>query len=92
MKEDVKKIKVDFWDVQELACKILGLDYDLVCEDEQILYDEIYDELEIKLDRFQEIIERLLPLVAVSKSPTSNTLYKGFAHRENRTWLLKTEI
>lgn len=91
-KLEVKKAKVDFLDIEELACKILGLDYDAIDADTSIIEEEMFEQLEMSLEMFQDVLERLLPLVDKGKSPLTNEVYKGFADVEKQYWLLKTKV
>ncbi|MDT9499157.1 hypothetical protein [Capnocytophaga canimorsus] len=89
---EIKKAKVSIWDIEQLACKITGLDYDEIDADTSVIEDKLYEEFEIDLDNFAEIIARLLPLIDVGESPLTKKVYKGFADNENRCWLVKTEV
>lgn len=80
------------FEVEELACKITGLDYDEIDADTQIIEGKLMDELGVDLQQFQEIVERLLPLIMVNNSPLTKTIYKGFTDIEKSTWLVKTEV
>ena len=51
------------YDIEELACKILGLDIEDIDGDIQIIEDKMAEEYYIDLDTFRRIIERLLPLL-----------------------------
>lgn len=93
MKElEVKKCTTRIFDIEELACKILGIDYDEIDADTQIIEEKLNDEFYIDLDVFQEIISRLLPLIMVNESPLTNEVYKGFADIERSAWLVKTIV
>ena len=89
MNLNIEKVRVDSYEVEELACKILGIDYDEIDADVTIIEEEMMEQLDIDLEIFQDIIERLIPLVEVGQSPLTNELYKGFADTENSMWLLK---
>ncbi|MFK8302665.1 hypothetical protein ACI75Y_07110 [Capnocytophaga stomatis] len=89
---EIKKAKVSIWDIEQLACKITGLDYDEIDADTSVIEDKLYEEFEIDLDNFAKIISRLLPLIDVGKSPLTKKVYKGFADNENNCWLVKTEV
>jgi hypothetical protein len=89
MNLNIEKVRVDSYEVEELACKILGLDYDEIDAGESIIEEEMVEQLNIDLELFQDIIERLIPLIEVGQSPLTNEVYKGFADTENSMWLLK---
>ena len=42
-KIEIKKVKVDFFEMEELACKILGLDYDEIDADTSVIEEAMYD-------------------------------------------------
>mgnify|MGYP000949347412 CR=1 FL=1 len=88
----ILETRVDSYDIEELACKVLGLDYDKIDADTEKIEDKINEEFFIDLETFQRIVERLMPLVEKQKSDLTSTMLKGFADIENRTWLVKTEV
>lgn len=91
-KLEVKKAKVDFFEMEELACKILGLDYDEIDADTSVIEEEMYEQLEMSLEMFQDVLERLLPLVDRGESPLTGTQFKGFADLDKKCWLVRTEV
>ena len=50
------------------------------------------EEFFIDLDVFQDIVDRLLPLIDVGTSDLTNTKFKGFADVKKKCWLVKTEV
>ena len=88
---DYPKVHVDYLDLEELACKITGLDYDGIDADTEIIEEKLYDELNIDLYSFCEIVSRLLPLIDVGKSLLTEKSYKGFSNQKG-VWLVKTEV
>lgn len=80
------------FNIEELACKITGLDYDEIDADSQLIDEKLMDELGVDIQQFQGIIERLLPLVQIAHSGMTEKTYKGFADIENGLWLVKTEV
>jgi hypothetical protein len=93
-KNKIKRIKADWAEVAELACEITGTDEEAIYGDFDILEDRLYEELNIDFDSFHEIINRLLPLVDVGKSPLSGKHFKGFSKVEDGMgcWIVKAEI
>lgn len=89
---EIIKSKTHPFEIEELACKILGLDYEEIDADTQVIEDKMSEEFYIDLDIFQEIVSRLLPLVDVGRSELTGEGFKGFADVENKTWLVKTEV
>jgi hypothetical protein len=92
MSKNIKKANVRPFDVEELACKILGLDYDEIDADTQVIEEKLEEEFSIDLSVFGDIISRLLPLVDVGKSPLTGVIHRGFADVENKCWLVKEDI
>jgi hypothetical protein len=86
-KIEVVKSNVHPFAVEELACQILGVDYDEIDADTSIIEEELYNEFGIDLDIFGDIISRLLPLVDVGTSPLTEEKYKGFSN--GNIWLIK---
>ena len=73
---EVTRVKLGSLEVEELACKITGLDYDEIDADTGIINDELYGQLNIDLDDFTELIRRLLPLIDVVGSALLSDLMK----------------
>ena len=87
---EILKSKTHHFDIEELACKIIGLDYDEIDADTQVIEEKMSEEFYINLDTFQEIVSRLLPLVDVGASELTGTKFKGFANVEKGVWIVKT--
>lgn len=88
----IEKAKIDYIRLEELACKILGLDYDEISADTEVIDKVLWDELNVNMEEFAEIISRLLPLINIGERPISGEVFKGFADTENSTWLVKQKI
>ncbi|MGL4956592.1 MAG: hypothetical protein ACRC9X_05385 [Bacteroidales bacterium] len=88
----VKQIKVEMFDVEELACKITGLDYDEIDADTATIEERLYDDFGCYLEQFRIIIQRLLPLIDKGESPITGKVYKGFADTEKNCWIVKGEV
>ena len=87
---EVKKANVHQFDIEELACRILGIDYDEIDADTEIINEELYNQFETDLDNFQDIVNRLLPLIDVGESPITKEKYKGFS--TGNSWLAKVPV
>jgi hypothetical protein len=88
MEKKVKPVRVDSFDIEDLAIFILGLDENSEsCEIELALYEEF----ECTLESFSQIIAHLLPLCDVGESPLTKKVYRGFSDRKNQRWIIKTE-
>ena len=89
-REKVAKANVHQFDMEELACKILGIDYDEIDADTEVIEEELYNQFEIDLENFSEIVNRLLPLIDVGESPITKEKYKGFS--AGNSWLAKVPV
>ena len=83
------------WDeVKELACLMLGKDYDSLVDDhnEAIIDRLFYNEYNIDLSDFWHILEDLIKFTPTWKSPITNELYQGFVVPENTKGLMRAVI
>ena len=94
MKNKIKRINADWDEVAELACEITGTDIETVYGDFDVIEKALYEKLNIDFDSFHEIVNRLLPLIDIGKSPFSEKFFKGFSKIEDGKgcWIVKTEI
>jgi hypothetical protein len=81
----------NYFEVEELAAHILGVteEYEESNDPSEFIEDALYNEYEISFDVFNTIIEKLLPLIEVAKSPWTDEIYAGFADKESSVWLVK---
>ena len=83
--------------IEELACMILGIEYDIFERDknkEEKIEQILIDRMNIDLDTLYSIVKKLLPLIEIGESPLTGTCYKGFVKRLNNsggTWLARIE-
>lgn len=92
-KVEFKPKRVDWMDVEELACHILNINYDDV--EHSDIDEAIYEKFECSMDTFQEIVEHLIPLADSGKSPITNELFQGFSVDEGegvRRWIVKNKV
>jgi hypothetical protein len=84
------KAKISFYDVEELACYICGLNDDA---DVNEIENALIEKFNISLDDFHKLCEHLLPLIDVGKG-ISGEMYKGFGVCRNnyKYWLVKMKI
>jgi hypothetical protein len=83
---------MNYWDAEELACAMLGLDYDELVNDgrESEIEDAIYEKFEISMTQFCDIVEALLPFTPLVQGGLTNTLYHAFVDvKENRAIVKK---
>lgn len=70
--------------------ELLGEVCHLPGADERDLEDELFDQYGIDVDCFQALIDRLLPLCRIEKSPLTGKFYQGFG--SDTTWLYRQEL
>lgn len=87
----MKRANVHLFEIEEFACKLVGLDYDEIDADTEIIEEHLYEKFGIELGHFGELISILLPMIHIGESPLTGKFYKGFADFENECWLIKTE-
>ena len=77
-----------YWDAEELACQILGLDYDALVDDgrEDEIEEGIYNKFEISMDQFTDVASALLKLTPLVKSDLTGSLYHAFGVPEGDAW------
>lgn len=86
-----KKIAVSYWDVEELASKLLGLEEEFENEEIEDLDDRFYDKFNVSLEDFHGLVEHLMPYTVLSKSELSETLRIGFVDHEEGIYVVKSE-
>jgi len=75
------------WDeVEELACLMLGKDYDSIVNnyEEDTIEDMFYNEYNIDLSTFKDILDDLIEFTPSWVSPLTGELYQGFVTRESK--------
>jgi hypothetical protein len=83
----MKKIKINWHDVEDLAALVLGLEDDAQSD---AIERELWDKLEISFEDFQNIVEVLLPFTIPAKSPLTDTVYHGFVN--DGAFVVKAEL
>ena len=84
--------KLNYIDIEELACEIIGLDYDEIDADTTIIDEALIDKYGLDIEQFTELINDLIHRIAISESPISNEKYKGFLNNDKNMWLTKIKI
>lgn len=83
------------WDeIEELACLMLGKDYDAIINnyDEDTIDKLFYNEYNIDLSDFYKLLEDLVKFTNPWKSPVTNEIYQGFVIQENDKGLMRAII
>ena len=88
-------------DIEEVACAVLGLEYEDYEEADDCteqIENILMDEMNIDLDTLERIVRKLLPLIEIGKSPLTGIAYKGFSREfikgscKVRKWIAKMQI
>lgn len=88
----MQKVELQPFEVEELACAILGIDYDEIDADSVIIETALYQKYGMTMIQFLELISILLPMIDTGKNPINKKSYKGFANTEKGLWFVKTPI
>lgn len=75
--------------IEELMAHLLDVNADENWDDLEYLFYEKYN---IDQENFERLINELLPMIEVAKSPLTKQLYKGFANRDKEMWLVRIEV
>lgn len=88
-------------DIEEVACAVLGLEYEDYEEADDCteqIENILIEEMNIDLDTLEQIISKLLPTIDVGKSPLTGNMYKGFSRKFTKgsyivkKWIAQTQI
>jgi hypothetical protein len=79
---------MSYYDLQELACAILGLDYDKLVDngEEDEIDNALYDKFEISMEQFCDLVKALLPLTMPLQSPLTKEWHYCFGKEEDGLW------
>lgn len=85
---------IHYDEVEELACLMLGWDYDSVIDNDlqETLYEEFYSEYSITLEEFQHLLNDLVKFTPSWKSPLTDKPYQGFVVQEGNNGLMRAII
>jgi hypothetical protein len=84
-------MRISILDIEELACEMVGLDYDKIDADTEVIEEAFIEKYEIDLSQFVSLMNDLTPRIAVSKSELTDEVYKGFINNNKDMWLFKTK-
>jgi len=83
-------------EIEELACLMLGKDYDSIVDnyedEEDTIEDMFYAEYGVDLEEFEHLLRDLIEFTNPWKSPITNEIYQGFVIPENDTGLMRAII
>ena len=83
------------WDeIEELACLMLGKDYDTIVDnyEESTIYDMFYEEYNTTLEEFEHLLKDLIKFTNPWKSPLTKEIYQGFVVPEGDNGLMRAII
>ena len=75
---------IDYTEVEELACLMLGKDYDSIVDnyEESSIEDMFYEEYNTSLEDFEHLLEDLIKFTNPWKSPLTGEIFQGFVVNE----------
>ena len=82
-------------EIEELACLMLGKDYDGLLNngyDTSDIDNMFYEEYNISLEDFEHLLNDLVKFTNPWKSPITNEIYQGFVISENNKGLMRAII
>lgn len=85
---------IEYYEIEELACCMLGKDYDSIVNNygEDVIEKMFYEEYNITLEEFGCIINDLIKFTPTWESPLTGNLYQGFLVKENNNGLMRAII
>ena len=87
---------MDYWDLQELACVILNLNYEEIINNnkEEEIDNSLYNKFGIDMQQFDNIVESLVPLTYPLQSPLTKEWYNCLGIKEEGIWraIIKIKI
>lgn len=74
-----------FDEVEELACLMLGKDYDSIVDnyEESTIEDMFYEKYNISLEDFEYLLKDLIKFTNPWKSPLTSEIFQGFVVNES---------
>ena len=81
-------------EIEELACLMLGKDYDSIIDncEESTIEDMFYEEYNITLEDFEHLLVKLIKFTPTWRSPLTKTLYQGFVDLNRGISIIKQEV
>lgn len=85
---------IDYTEVEELACLMLGKDYDSIVDnyEESTIEDMFYEEYNISLEDFEHLLKNLIKFTNPWKSFITGDIYQGFVTNVKEDSLMKAII
>jgi len=86
---------MQLFDVEEMACEILNIDYDVWCNSNspEDLDEKLSDKYDgISLNTFGDLLQSLAKFTIITKSPISGEYFQGFIKIEENRYIFKVNI
>ena len=85
---------MNYWDAQELACAILGLNCDDLVDEgrENEIEEALYEKFEIDMEQFVKIVEALLPFTPVVQAGLTGNKYHAFVNEKESLMIVKQKV
>lgn len=85
---------MDYYEAQELACAILGLNYDELVDEgrESEIEETLWAKFNIDIDNFVNLLKALLPFTPVVKAELSGSLYHAFVNEKEGIMIVKQAV
>lgn len=83
-----------YYEVQELACAILGISYDDLVDEgrESEIEEKLYEKFEISMEQFFNIVEALLPFTPIVKAAATGNKYHAFVNVKESLMYVKQKV
>lgn len=81
-------------EVQELACAILGVNYDDLVDEgrEDEIEEAIYVKFGIDMEQFTNIVEALLPFTPIVQAGLTGNKYHAFVNEKGSRMIVKQKV
>jgi len=82
------------WEAEEMACEVLGLDYDTWCNSDNPtdLDDELMEAFDgLSMDIFERLLEVLARFTIISESPLTKSHFQGFVKPEEKRYIYRID-
>ena len=84
---------MSYYEIQELACAVCGLDYDTLVDEgrEDEIENTLYEKLNVDIEQFGDVVKALLPFTPCVKAGLSGTIYHAFVNEKEGIMIIKQE-
>lgn len=83
-----------YYEAQELACAILGVNYDDLVDEgrEDEIEEAIYVKFGIDMEQFTNIVEALLPFTPIVQAELTGNKYHAFVNEKEGLMIVKQQV